>query len=773
MTSRYNLLFLLPYLLIFIIPVQAQQMIPGQMDTLRGIPRDMNTMVRRSPAFQYNRSQRANGGGATIHVTYTGFTAPAQAAFQYAVDIWAAQLVSDVPIEVEAEFSALSPGVLGSAGATYYLPDFTNAPIANTYYPAALANSLAGCDLAIDLSDITASFSSSATWYFGTDGLTPPGEYDFVSVVLHELGHGLGFVGTASENAGTGSFGLGGSNYPVIYDRYVENGSGTALTTYTNPSGALGAQLVSDDLFSNAPTAVAANGAANVKLYLPGTFDPGSSYSHWDDATYPAGNPHSLMTHAIGTAEAIHDPGDITRGLFEDMGWKLTNQAEAKMEVRTVWFSDLAALSFTDASILATSWAWDFDNNSIVDATVQNPTYTYPGPGTYTARLTINGNPALTTSRTIEIGTSPTLPYIEDFDTDDGNYYAYHLAGCDGDWGYGTSNSSNFNSMNGAATITGAGSWATDLNNSHGFNTRYALEMPPIDLSTPTHDYILEFDYRAACGSDAGFNVEYSTDAGTTWNTLGSVGDPNATNWYNSAALGGLDGEPGFTQAAFTVFRPTYMLNFLFGNSDVRFRFRFGAQGFALDGIQLDNIEINGILLDGNQITLAAEPAESQVDLTWTLETPEENGWFEIERADRTGEFLVIGAEPVAAGQRSFHFSDLRPLHGINAYRIRQQQTNGTFLYSATTEVYVEPSGKMAIYPNPARESITLRADLTGTETISLRLYDLSGKLLLSRQWQAAGPFEEQVSLNGLPSGLYLYELKNRTSYLRDKLLVE
>ncbi len=67
--------------------------------------------------------------------------------------------------------------------------------MANTWYVQALANKLAGQDLDPDTSDINATFSSTFTnWYFGLDANPPVGQFDFVTVVLHEITHGLGFL---------------------------------------------------------------------------------------------------------------------------------------------------------------------------------------------------------------------------------------------------------------------------------------------------------------------------------------------------------------------------------------------------------------------------------------------------------------------------------------------------------------------------------------------------------------------------------------------------
>jgi len=46
---------------------------------------------------------------------------------------------------------------------------------------------------------------------------------------------------------------------------------------------------------------------------------------------------------------------------------------------------------FTDLSINdPTTWAWDFQNDGIIDSTQQNPTYTYTSPGVYDVKLTVS-----------------------------------------------------------------------------------------------------------------------------------------------------------------------------------------------------------------------------------------------------------------------------------------------------------------------------------------------------------------------------------------------
>jgi len=37
------------------------------------------------------------------------------------------------------------------------------------------------------------------------------------------------------------------------------------------------------------------------------------------------------------------------------------------------------------------SWEWDFNNDGVVDSTIQNPEYAYENPGNYTVSLTVRG----------------------------------------------------------------------------------------------------------------------------------------------------------------------------------------------------------------------------------------------------------------------------------------------------------------------------------------------------------------------------------------------
>jgi hypothetical protein len=153
-------------------------------------------------------------------------------AFQYAANIWGATLDSNVDIYVVAAFNPLAPNVLGSAGAWDVFSDFSGvnanfpgAEFPGTWYSSALADKRAGVDQDPTSPDINAQFSSNFNFYLGVDN-NHGAQNDLVAVLLHELGHGLGFQNFVTEQTGAelGGFTSGTRFYPVqpdIYERHT------------------------------------------------------------------------------------------------------------------------------------------------------------------------------------------------------------------------------------------------------------------------------------------------------------------------------------------------------------------------------------------------------------------------------------------------------------------------------------------------------------------------------------------------------------------------
>ena len=148
--------------------------------------------------------------------------------FQKAADIWGALIDSKVDIIVDASFASLTCDsnsvVLGQAGATKVFRNFDNAPQQNVWYVVALANAIAGKDLLEGSAHIRAKFNSQIDspnclggrgWYYGFDANHGTQE-DLLVVLLHELGHGLGFAGVTNGTTGAMS-----SDFPSTFEQHM------------------------------------------------------------------------------------------------------------------------------------------------------------------------------------------------------------------------------------------------------------------------------------------------------------------------------------------------------------------------------------------------------------------------------------------------------------------------------------------------------------------------------------------------------------------------
>lgn len=155
-------------------------------------------------------------------------------AFTYAANLWAANIDSPIEIRIQASFEPLSctasAAVLGSAGTADIFANFTGAPKPNTWYPSALASKLANADLAgPPAPHIVARFNSrlglfadclpGTQFYLGVDN-NHGANIDLVTVLLHEMAHGLGFQSFTSGQTGEQPDGLASIwDYFLLDDR--------------------------------------------------------------------------------------------------------------------------------------------------------------------------------------------------------------------------------------------------------------------------------------------------------------------------------------------------------------------------------------------------------------------------------------------------------------------------------------------------------------------------------------------------------------------------
>ncbi|MEQ1645057.1 MAG: hypothetical protein ABL959_16525, partial [Pyrinomonadaceae bacterium] len=255
------------------------------------------------------------------------------ALFNFAAGIWGAYLDSSVTTNVRSNFNPLTPcstggGVLGSAGTINIHNNFSNAQFPSTWYHAALANKLAGTDLNTVNPEMTAQFNSDVDtgclgagtrFYYGLNSANPGGTVNLLVVLLHEMGHGLGF--SSFVNSSTGAFNGG---LPDVYSTFMfDRTTSTFWNAMTNAQRMASATNANNVLWdgqnvrigSSSITGCREAATGRIELYTPAILAPGSSVSHFNDTC----NPNLLMEYQINSG--LPTNLDLTRQQMRDIGW--------------------------------------------------------------------------------------------------------------------------------------------------------------------------------------------------------------------------------------------------------------------------------------------------------------------------------------------------------------------------------------------------------------------------------------------------------------------
>lgn len=344
----------------------------------------------------------------------TGATLGAQRLelFNFAAGIWGAFLDSSVATNVNSQFNTLTPctpsgGVLGSAGTVNIFRDFSNAPLSGTWYHAALRNKLAGNDGSAN-PEINATFNSDVDtgclgagtrFYYGLNNSTPPGTVNLLVVLLHEMGHGLGF--SSFVNSSTGAFNGG---FPDVYSTFMFDRTTStfwnAMTDAQRQASAINTNNVLWDgpnvrLASGSLVTCRDAGTGRVELFTPNPVQSGSSVSHFNSTC----SPNLLMEPAINSGLPLDL--DLTRQQMRDIGWYRDTTAD--MTPDTITNVQPSGTTITVGSNINVTWTNNggFNRNVTIEMSTDGGT-TFPTvlatdvSNTGTRQITVPNSPTST-----------------------------------------------------------------------------------------------------------------------------------------------------------------------------------------------------------------------------------------------------------------------------------------------------------------------------------------------------------------------------------------
>jgi len=622
-------------------------------------------------------------------------------AFDYAVGIWAEHLESSVPIRIRANWTALGDRTLGSAGPTLLFTLSGDGVEPNTFYTIAQASAMTGDDLVSQNSvdfDIRVNMNCDwSQWYYGLDANPGSSQIDMVTVLLHEIGHGIGFIGSMFGDNDTRSadWGLSNPPLPIIYDQFALDGDFKNLIdeeAYINGSSLL-YQAVTGQLggvFFDGPESEFSIDNQRVQLYAPNPYQPGSSYSHLDQATFGQ-SVNALMRPQLDFQFAVHTPGPLFCAMLNDMGWPLGSAC-----------LDLIA---DDSDIQRPMLS--LPGNGSFDQELQ-PSFVWAeiaGADEYQIQISTDFNHSNRVFNDVVNGTSVTLPNKLVPDT----RYFWRVRGRSGNTNGSWSNTFRFNTVIGIPDQVALLAPADGAENVSPNFTLQWLEVPGAE------------NYRLQLSTDPNFEI---------------------TNINRLLPL--------------TSFSTSQMLDF-----STKYYWRVRAENNAGESPWSEVRSYTTIIERPEPAVLSAPADdENQISttpsLTWEASERATNYRVEVSTDPEFSQLPVQGT----SSQTTFTVPNPLEFATIYYWRVKAVNIGGESDWSQvgsfTTEV--RETKIFPNYPNPFNSSTTLKYQLSEQLPVTIELYDIGGRRVarIVEQEQAAGVYFVPFNAASVASGTYL-----------------
>lgn len=303
-------------------------------------------------------------------------------------------------------------------------------------------------------------------------------------------------------------------------------------------------------------------------------------------------------------------------------------------------------------------------------------------------------------------------------------------------------------------------------------------------------DYGLTWSQKYFTGGEIPtISVDY-THPGVAWATKwgGGNGLLKSTDYGETWTL-----QPGFTSSMWGVYvQPTDGNVIITGcySCGSSWRTKNGGQTWTQISINSSNYQysivdsMNQFAAQGNgfyklesdyfvPVELASFNAQlvgSEVILNWTTATELNNQGFEIEHSFDNENFNKIGFVPgfgTTTEMKSYSFSVSDVASGINYYRLKQLDFDGTYTIYNSVEVDGPIPNSFALnqnHPNPFNPSTTISFSLPVESNVSIKLFNMLGQEVtqITQKDFQAGNHNVDFNAASLSSGAYIYTLEAR-----------
>ncbi len=173
----------------------------------------------------------------------------------------------------------------------------------------------------------------------------------------------------------------------------------------------------------------------------------------------------------------------------------------------------------------------------------------------------------------------------------------------------------------------------------------------------------------------------------------------------------------------------------------------------------------NAAPLPLNLLSFNGKAHEKTIDLFWNTMNEVNVAEFEIQRATDAIDFRTIGTTPASGNSEDiqhYTFTDHDPVTGMNYYRLKMVDQDGSFRYSPKISIEIKPDlENITVFPNPGDEQIFLQLETSNSEDINIMIFNTVGQLVLDHIFSAEpGLNQFQFDVTKFSSGIYFMQVR-------------
>lgn len=174
------------------------------------------------------------------------------------------------------------------------------------------------------------------------------------------------------------------------------------------------------------------------------------------------------------------------------------------------------------------------------------------------------------------------------------------------------------------------------------------------------------------------------------------------------------------------------------------------------------------ILLPVELLSFTGQKQIESVLLKWSTASEKNSHYFTVEKSTDGVNYTAIGNVPAAGYSNTvlnYSLTDEHPINGINYYRLKQVDNDGTYEYSSIVQVNFEHLTKSYldnIHPNPVNTDLYFDYYASEEDKLQIRLYDYTGRLMIEQQKSVVlGKSTVKTDMSNLAKGVYVLKIYN------------